>query len=198
MDNKITKQMVDEFKNLVEEWNIAKLKKELIYKKIKDDFNITLDKIFSNELNDIIKQIIEKGYYNEFTYTNDAEVYNEFMSQLFDDLIITYKLNIVIPPVALFDGELFSFVYNYFDHYQYTNFFVKYNNEFYILQRVDSEYTGPYNKQFHIEKLKDNVTRFVNNMFNSGEHLNSNKTISPIEFYDELVNSINQYIIEIK
>lgn len=171
----------------IDDYIAYKEKCNQIYRRIKNDFNIILDKIFSQELLTITDTIIKSDYYKTFDYKHDDEIYNQFMSELVTDLVTTYKLNIVIPSCQHFNSNFLYFRYT--DIEKYERYYVKYNNEYYVIEIIDSEYTGPYNKQYAIEPLK-------NNIFNCAVWHELEDEAN--EFYDEFVNVMEHYFVELK
>lgn len=171
----------------MDEYIAYKEKCNQIYQQIKKDFNITLDKIFSSELLTITNAIIKNDYYKDFGYKYDAEIYNHFMSDLVVDLVTTYKLNIVIPSYSHFNLD--NLYDNYVDFDRVDHYYVKYNNEYYVIEIINNRYTGPYNEQYVIEPLKTNIfecARLANREDNANE------------FYETFVDVMEHYFVELK
>ena len=178
-----------DFENIIDEWEDYHNKCNQIYQKIKNDFHLTVDKIFNHELYDIIQSAIKANYYKDLNYTTENEIYNEFMDRLFRDLIQTYKLSIVIPIRFYFPLRLNQLYNNYVDIDKTEQYFIKYNNEFYVLEIVDMLYTGPFNKRYFIEPLKDNINKCA--------RICGEESVAQ-EFYKTFIDVMEHYIIEIK
>ena len=173
--------------DMIDEYIAYKEKCNQIYQQIKKDFNITLDKIFSMELLTITDAIIKNDYYKDFDYKHDAEIYNHFMSNLVADLVTTYKLNIVIPSYSHFNlDNLYNLYNNYVDFDRVDRYYVKYNNEYYVIEIIDNRYTGPYNKQYVIERLKTNIF---------GCALLANEEDNANEFYNKFVDIMEHFLL---
>lgn len=188
-DKQLIEEMDNNYQNLLKQWEERKIKKVKIYQQIKNDFDLTLDKIFSKELETIINKIIENEYYQEFDYVTDAEIVNDFMNQLIYDIIETHKLNIVIPTMIHFPSHLIHLYNRYVDIYEVERVIVKYNHKLYAMEIIDVQYTGPFNQRFFIESLEDNVRSYIRE--------DEDKTIAN-EFYETFVDVMEHYIIEIK
>ena len=178
-----------DFTEQMKEWKDYHNKRQQIYQKIKNDFDLTVDKIFGPELQDIIQNVTKLNDYKDLDYATDIEIYNEFMNRLFFDLIQTYKLNIVIPIRFHFPLRLSTLYNNYVDIDKKEQYFVKYNNEFYVLEIIDMQYTGPFNKRYFIEPLKDNI--------NNCAKLCDAESVTD-EFYETFVDVMEHYFVELK